>query len=102
MSTLKPNSNYLIKKDGVNLSIQQADATGKIAFNNSVWNSPSRFTVIENAPADGNVAFTIGDLVIVKEHFGEKTFASYPKYDPNKDGIVDIMDIVYVATKIMT
>jgi hypothetical protein len=102
MSTLKPNYNYLIKKDGVNLSIQQADTTGKIAFNNSIWNSPSKFTVIESAPAsDGNVTFTNGDLVIVKEHFGENTSAPYPKYDPNKDGIVDIMDIVYVATKIM-
>ena len=104
MSTLKPNSNYLIKKDGVNLSIQQANATGKIAFSNSVWNSPLRFTIIENAPGgpDGNVTFTIGDLEIIRQYFGEKTFVPYPKYDPNKDGIVDIMDIVYVATKIMT
>jgi len=101
MSTLKPYYNYLIKKDGVNLSIQQADATGKIAFSNSVWNSPSRFTVMEDTSGDPGGNFTIKDLVIVKEHFGEKTFVPYPKYDPNKDGIVDIMDIVYVATKIM-
>ena len=84
----------------MNLSIQQADATGKIAFNNSVWNLSSRFTVMESATGGPDDNFTIGDLVIVKEHFGENTSAPYPKYDPNKDGIVDIMDIVYVATKI--
>ncbi len=46
----------------MNLSIQQADATGKIAFNNSVWNLSSRFTVMESATGspDGNI--TIGDL----------------------------------------
>jgi hypothetical protein len=88
MSTLKPYFYYLIKKDGVNLSIQQADDTGKIAFSNSVWNSPSRFTVMEDASGGPDSNFTIGDLVIVMQHFGEKTSAPYPKYDYNKDGIV--------------
>jgi len=99
MSTLKPYYNYLIKKDGVNLSIQQADDTGKIAFSNYVWNLSSRFTVMEDG---GNVTFTIGDLVILMQHFGEKTSVPYPKYDYNKDGVVDIMDVVYVSAKIMT
>ncbi len=101
MSTLKPYYYYLIKKDGVNLSIQQADATGMISFSNSVWNSSSRFTVIEDASVPEGSAVTFEDLVTLGQHFGEKTSAPYPKYDYNKDGEVDILDVVYVTVRIL-
>ncbi len=36
-ASLKPYANYLIKKDTANYTITQADSTGRITFNNSVW-----------------------------------------------------------------
>lgn len=102
MSTLKPYYYFLIKKDGVNLSIQQADASGMISFSNSVWNSSSRFTVMEDASVPEGSAVTFEDLVVLGQHFGEKTSAPYPSYDFNKDGEVDILYVVYVAVRILT
>jgi hypothetical protein len=46
ISTLKPNINYLIKKDSLNFTTIQADSRGKIIFSNSVW-SAHTFTVEE-------------------------------------------------------
>ncbi len=46
VSTLKPSTNYLIKKGTVDYATVQSDSSGKITFANSVWPS-SNFTVEE-------------------------------------------------------
>ncbi len=35
--SLVPGSSYLIKKDNSSFTMVQADTTGKIVFNNSIW-----------------------------------------------------------------
>lgn len=59
ISTLKPNINYLIKKDGANFTRVQADSSGKITFSNSDW-SLYNFTV-EESSVKGNTFGTIPD-----------------------------------------
>lgn len=39
----------------------------------------------------------IQDIVIVGQHFGERTTQPYPAYDTNGDGIVNIQDIVIIG-----
>lgn len=64
ISTLKPNLNYLIKKDSANFTMVQADSTRKITFCNSVWSSHT-LKVEESSvvPAIGNFFWTILFLV---------------------------------------
>ncbi len=54
ISTLKPNTNYLIKKDGAAFAAVQADPTGKITFSNSVC-SAHTFIVEEPPMVSGTV-----------------------------------------------
>jgi len=45
VSTLVPNANYTIKRDGALYNISRADPSGMIIFNNSLWRYNRTFTV---------------------------------------------------------
>ncbi|MDP3103050.1 MAG: carboxypeptidase-like regulatory domain-containing protein [Candidatus Methanoperedens sp.] len=45
ISTLVPNANYTIRRDGALYNISRADSTGMIIFNNSLWSYNRTFTV---------------------------------------------------------
>ena len=64
ISTLKPNINYLIKKDGANFTTVQADSAGEITFSNSGW-SLHTFTVEESSVilAKSNSVGTIANII---------------------------------------
>jgi hypothetical protein len=49
--------------------------------------------------SDGNV--NLSNLIMIASHIGEVTSATYPSYDSNADGIVDIFDALLVAKKIL-
>jgi hypothetical protein len=78
ISTLKPNINYLIKKDGANFTTVLADSTGKITFSNSGW-SLHTFTVEESSvmPARGNSVENITNIISgISENFFLTIFIS--------------------------
>ncbi len=55
--TLKPNINYLIKKDGAVLTTVQSDSTGLIKFNSSIWSTNNQITIEET-----NLPITVGNV----------------------------------------
>lgn len=46
LSGFKPNSNYTIQRDAVNYTDSQANASGFISWNNSLWDAPKNFIVL--------------------------------------------------------
>ena len=62
ISDLVPANNYIIKKGGINFATRQADYTGKIEFNNSIWSTGS-FTLEKGPGTNAVVSGYAKDLI---------------------------------------
>jgi hypothetical protein len=51
------------------------------------------------ADLDGNNIVNVQDLIILMKDFGKTSGFSNPKSDTNNDNIVDIFDVVFVASR---
>ncbi|MDO8725726.1 MAG: carboxypeptidase-like regulatory domain-containing protein [Candidatus Methanoperedens sp.] len=64
ISTLVPNANYTIKRDGALYNISQADSSGTIRFNNSLW--PDRTFTVEQVIEYGSAPGTSAHVNLTK------------------------------------
>ena len=51
LSGFKPYSNYTVQRDAVNYTDSQANASGYISWNNSLWDTPKNFVVMLSSVA---------------------------------------------------
>jgi len=51
LSGFKPNSNYTIQRDAVNYTDSQANTSGFISWNNSLWDAPKNFIILVSSVA---------------------------------------------------
>ncbi|MCG2735984.1 MAG: dockerin type I domain-containing protein [Candidatus Methanoperedenaceae archaeon] len=90
------NKNLSFTADGITYANSTADSKGFVSFNyTGTWSKHTFEWVMES-----DKIVNILDLLLVAQHFGEETSAPYPDYDANKDGKVDISDVVLVAREV--
>lgn len=62
--------------------------------------TPTPIPTPEIFDIDENYQINMDDVVIVFSHFNETTLAPYPRHDVNQDGVVDILDVALVCTRV--
>ncbi len=82
-----------IDLSNVKISSPEGQSVPLSTFNQSI----SSYSISD---INGDWTTDIMDIVSASQHFGETTYYPYASYDANRDGIVDIFDIIIVARNI--